>query len=187
MYGRARRIALVKITAIILGIIIFIFIIFTAVFNVVDFQEKNDNFEYLRDYLIGQGYICKLIEQDGGSCVLKKSNSKYTFVRYDNGFYYLVDTNNYRFRVNYLENESNKIEFKTKKAALENYKNKTYYCVTKGSLEDELKECVTNTGEKLNVDTYLGVVETHLFEVNNILSSSGYEKDVLLKKYIWEK
>ena len=86
-----------------------------------------------------------------------------------------------------MENEKHQIEFKTKATALGDYKKKTYYCTTKDTIVDELKECVTETGEKLDLQTYIGVVENAIVDVNNILDASGYNKERLIKNYIWEK
>lgn len=187
MYGRARRIALARTIAIIAAVVIVLYFIISSLFTNTAYQEENMNFEYLRDYFLGQGYSCKAIEQSGGSCTLKKNSFKYNFVRYDDGFYYMIDGSSYTITINYLENEKHQIEFKTKATALGDYKKKTYYCTTNGTIVDGLKECVTETGEKLDLQTYIGVVESAIVDVNNILDASGYNKERLLESYIWEK
>ena len=189
MHGRARRIALAITVAIIAVVIFFLYYIITSLFTYNEYKEENMNFEYLRDYFVYQGYSCKTIEQNGGSCTLKKNNFKYQFVRYDDGFYYMIDGSSYTLTINYLENEKHQIEFKTKATALGDYKKKTYYCTTKGkgTIIDELNECVTESGEKLDLQTYIGVVENALTDINNIIEASGYNKDRLVNNYIWEK
>lgn len=187
MYGRARRIALARTIAIVAVIIVFLYYVISSLFTYNEYKEENTNFEYLRDHFVYQGYSCKAIEQNGGSCTLKKNNFKYNFVRYDDGFFYMIDGSSYTLTINYLENEKNQIEFKTKAAALGDYKKKTYYCTTKGTILDGLKECVTDDGEKLDLQTYVGVVENALTDVNNFIEASGYNKERLVKNYIWEK
>ena len=176
MYGRARRIALARTIAIIAAVVVVLYLMISTLFTHTAYQEENMNFEYLRDYFIGQGYSCKTIDQNGGSCTLKKNSFKYNFVRYDDGFYYMIDGSSYILTINYLENEKHQIEFKTKATALGDYKKKTYYCTTNGTLVDGLKECVTETGEKLDLQTYIGVVENSIIEVNNNLDAYGYNK-----------
>lgn len=187
MYGRARRIALARTIAIIVGVVLILYLVISRLFTTSEYQEYNQNFEYLRDYFLGQGYSCKMLDQNGGSCTLKKNSFKYNFIRYDNGFYYMIDGGSYNLTINYLESEKKQIEFKTKATALGDYKKKTYYCTTNGTIVDGLKECVTEDGEKLDLDTYLGVVESGLNDVNNFIEASGYNKDRLIKHYIWEK
>ena len=187
MYGRARRIALARTIIIVVGIIIVLYMIISTLLRSEAFYGENEKFEYLRSYFDGQGYVCKSIDQNGGSCSLKKNNFKYNFVRYDNGFFYLVNGSSYSLTINFLETEKNQIEFKTKENALKGYQKKTYYCTTNGLLTDELKECITKNGEKLDLDTYLGAVESGLMDINNIINASGYNKESLLKNYVWEK
>ena len=87
MYGRARRIALARTIIIVVGIIIVLYMIISTLLRSEAFYGENEKFEYLRSYFAGQGYVCKSIDQNGGSCSLKKNNFKYNFVRYDNGFF----------------------------------------------------------------------------------------------------
>ena len=72
MYGRARRIALARTIAIVLGAILILYLVITRLFTTYEYKEYNSNFEYLRDYFVGQGYSCKSIDQNGGICTMKK-------------------------------------------------------------------------------------------------------------------
>ena len=128
-----------------------------------------------------------MIEKSGGRCFYKTDNSNYSFIRYDDGFNYVMESTSYRLVFNHTKAEPNKITFKTKNTSLEGYKNKVYDCTTKGSIIDELDKCTTEDGEVLDLNGYIGVVEDGIKEVNDILSSSGYNTDSLIDNYVWTK
>ena len=187
MYGRARRIALVKKIVAVLVLILIVYILITKVFVKENFVDRNQNFEYMKSYFGGKGYICERIEKSAGRCYKETDTTYIGFIRYDDGFNYVDQSTSYRLTINYFEHEVNKIVLKTNSESLEGYKNKVYYCATKGTIIDELLECKTDSGEKLDLDSYVGIVEEGIMEVNDILIYSGYNVDALLKEFVWRK
>lgn len=187
MYGRARRIAFAK-KCIIVGVAILVgFLVIRSLFTKNEYVDYNQNFNYLKSYFVNKGFTCKVIENTGGRCFYKTDNSSYSFIRYDDGFNYVIESSSYRLVFNHNKSEPNKITFKTKSESLDGYKNKVYYCATKGTIIDELLECKTDSGEKLDLDSYVGIVEEGIMEVNDILIYSGYNVDALLKEFVWRK
>lgn len=187
MYGRARRIAFAKKCIVVVVIILIVFLVIKNLFNKTEYVDYNQNFNYLKSYFVNKGYTCKVIENVGGRCFYKTDNSSYSFIRYDDGFNYVIEASNYRLVFNHNRSEPNKITFKTNNESLSGYKNKVYYCATKGTIIDELLECKTDKGEKLDLDGYIGIVEDGIQEVNDILIYSGYNVDSLLKDFEWKK
>ena len=188
MYGRARRIAFVKYVAIALVFIFIGYFLFTKVFVEEVFVDHNQNFEYLKSYFNDKGYICEMIENSGGRCYLDTDTTYNGFIRYDDGFNYVAEANSYRLTINYMPFETHKIVFKTNSNSLAEYRNKVYYCTCKDdNLLGELDKCVTEHGEELNVNSYLGIVEKAQNDVNEILTASGYNVEYLLDNYEWQK
>ena len=187
MYGRARRIALVKKIAIVAVLIFIVYILFTKVFIKENFVDQNQNFAYMKSYFNGKGYICERIEHNAGRCYKETETTYIGFIRYDDGFNYVDQSTSYRLTINYLPTEVNQIVLKTNSTSLEGYKNKIYYCTTKDNVLGEIDKCVTEDGEKLDVQSYIGVVEKAQSDVDKIINASGYDKEVLLEEYKWQK
>lgn len=187
MYGRARRIALAKKIAIVVVLILIVYILVTKVFVKENFVDQNQNFEYMKSYFNGKGYICERIEHSAGRCYKETDTTYVGFIRYDDGFNYVDQSTSYRLTINYMPKEVNKIVLKTNSTSLQGYKNKIYYCTTKKDLFGEVDKCETEDGEVLDVQSYIGVVEKAQKDVENIINASGYDKDTLLKEYKWQK
>lgn len=187
LYGRARRIELVeKIVYIIVGIVAIALVIF-LVSNQSTSQEGNVNFAFLREYMENRGYSCNRIHVSGGKCVLVSGDSTYTFVRRDNGFEYIVLTNSYVLNIKHYLNEEDSIIFATYSDAFQGYRNKTYTCTYKDSVIGEFDKCVDSVGAVLDLGSYNGVVKKAMNDLNNIIESSGYDKEQLINNYIWKK
>lgn len=188
MYGRARRIAFAKkIIYIVVGILILVLILF-FVFRKTEVVDLNVNFSYLRDYMKNKGFNCTTIHRSGGTCVKKNDNNKYTFIRYDDGFEYLANTKGYFLTIKHKTNiENSSVTFKTTQNALANYKNISYTCQFNENVLN-IGDCINDEdGTKLDSEAYLSVMNQVSLELNNIIDSSGYNKEVLLNEYKWQK
>lgn len=187
MYGRARRIALVKKIIIVVVLVFIGYILFTKVFVKENFVDQNQNFAFMKNYFQGKGYICERIDHNAGRCY-KETDDTYTgFIRYDDGFNYVDESTSYRLIINYMPNEVNNIVLKTNSNSLEGYKNMVYYCSTKKDLFSEIDKCITEDGEKLDVQSYIGVVEKAQTDISNIIEASGYDQKALLVDFKWQK
>lgn len=186
MYGRARRIALVKYIIIILVVILVLYVLFTKIFVEKVFVDSSDDINYLREYLQSTGYLCEVVKDDTSNCSYKKDNLKKTFIKYSEGFNYVLESTSYRIIINYVPTENNKIVLKTNSNSLVGYRNKVYNCKTKGDLFGEIDNCSTVQGDVLDVETYIGEVEKSQNEIKRILNASGYDVEFLLNTYDWQ-
>lgn len=186
-YGRARRIEIVEKIAYITVGFIAILLVFSLVFKQERNVDYNVNFAYLRNYLEGRGFQCEMIHLSGGQCYISGDYSTRTFVRYEDGFEYFVKTESYLLDIRHTLKEENLIRFKTTSEAFVGYKNKEYTCEYVSNVIKELKQCKTEDGEVLDLDSYIGLIEHSIIDINNIIDSSGYYKSELLENYKWVK
>ncbi len=187
LYGRARRIELVeKIAYVIVGIIAVTLVLVLVSRQTVN-TDDNINFAYLRKYMEANGYSCEMIHRSGGQCLLSNTNSTYSFVRYDDGFEYIINTKAYTLNVKHKLSEENSITFKTTSDAFSGYRNKKYTCDYKDSVIGKLEKCLDEEDNVLELKSYVGLIEQSINELNNIITASGYDKDELINNYIWEK
>ncbi len=186
-YGRARRIELAKkiigIVLIVLVLVIFIYFISTRV----KIFDRDVEYSYLINYFEKKGYNCQMIHKSGGTCVFVSDDTKYTFVRYDEGFTYVMRNDSYNLEFKHYIDSPDSIIFKTGDTGFAEVRNKYYYCTTDNSVIGNLKECVTSDGEKLELDAYIGVVEKGIYELNGILNASHYDVDSIINDYSWIK
>lgn len=188
LYGRFRRIELVKKIGIIILVVLLLFIVISFVSKrVVAFKDNNTNFEYMKDFFKMNGYSCQSIDKSGGNCFKETENSNVIFTRYDEGFYYLVKTESYEIYFRHIVNTYNDITFTTTDKALTGYKNKTYTCYTDDSIVGNLENCVSLSQDKLDSDTYLGVIKSSIDNLNTIIIKSGYSRDSIVYDYYWKK
>lgn len=187
LYGRARRIELVeRIAYIVVGIIAVVLVIL-LVSQKTDDTDDNINFAYLRRYMEARGFSCELIHRSGGQCVLNNRNTIYSFVRYDDGFEYIVRSQAYVLQIKHILSEEDTITFKTTSDAFSGYRNKNYTCIYKDNILNEIDKCLDEEDNELNLKSYTGLIEQTIYELNNIVDSSGYNKARLVNNYIWEK
>lgn len=189
MYGRARRIKLYIIIAVIV-LIIFVTSLFILNLNKEDIKKNVDdniNFSYLIDYFVEKNYSCEMLQKSGGKCYLDVNDKFYQFTRYDNGFEYVIRSNTYILIIKHNSMNGDSISFRTNNNAASGYKDKEYVCKTDNSVIGVLDNCVDDGGNKLELVTYLGVVEQGIDDVNDILNASGYDVSKLITSYIWEK
>lgn len=188
LYGRARRIELVeKIAYFVVGIVAVILVVFLVTKQTAN-HESNVNFSYLREYLEDRGYICDRLQLSGGQCIMTNENSTYMFVRRDSGFEYNINTSSYILNIKHYLNGEDEISFKTYSDAFVGYRNRNYICSYKGTIIGGLDKCEDeDTGEILDLESYKGIITKAMQDVNNILDSSGYDKEELLENYIWKR
>ena len=157
------------------------------IFKKVQETETNVNFEYLRNYFQRNGYSCEMIQKSGGKCYFQKESSYKSFTRYDKGFIFLVKNNGYAIQIRHLKDSYEDIILETNGNALPNLTYKKFNCVTKNGINGELDYCITESGEKLTTEVYIGAVEQAINELDSILNSSGYNVSKLIDNYSWEK
>lgn len=187
MYGRARRLQVLKIALLVIGIIVTIIVSFTFFMKI--FNKKDDNFEfsYLRNYLTSKGYSCELLKYDGSMCKYKSDVTYNSFIRYNTGFEYLIKTDNYTLVLHHVDGVD-KFTFRTTVDALPGYRGKEYECTYKDSLIGEFNECKDINDESiLDLNAYIGSIENSMKDLSLILKSSGYNVDKLMKDYVWTK
>lgn len=186
-YGRARRLELYEKLAYIIVGIIAVVLVFFLVTSQSSTGEANVNYAYLKQYMYDRGFSCEMIHKSGGRCHKETNGVSYVFTRYDDGFDYLVKTESYVLIINHVLQEDNSITFSTTSAAFPGYKNKEYECKLGTTVLDEFGECKTKEKEKLDLESYRGVIEQAQKDVNNIIESSGYYKQNLMEDYQWIK
>lgn len=187
LYGRARRIEFAeRIAYIVVGIIAIILVIFLVSKQQAN-VDRNVNFTYLREYMEAKGFNCEMLQKSGGQCTLNNEVSLYNFIRYENGFEYIVKTKSYALSIKHVLTEEDKITFRTSSEAFSGYKNKKYVCSYKDNVIKELSSCFSEDGEELDVASYVGVIKQAMSDLNNIIDSSGYDKNELMEAYQWRK
>lgn len=188
MYGRARRIAFAKKCIYIALGFLAVFVVIKLVTKVVNHEDENVNFYYLRKYMEVNGYSCERLDLTGGSCTKRAEVTGYNFIRYDDGFEYQVRTSSYTLTMRLASNDGSKISFKTTTDAIAGYKGKNYTCTYKENILNELDKCTeTSDFTELDLGAYRGVIEKAIFDLNEIVDASGYKKDVLVNKFEWIK
>lgn len=187
LYGRARRIELVeRIAYIVVGIIAVVLVVL-LVSKTTEKTDDNVNFAYLRNYLEAKGFSCELLHRSGGQCNLRGKNVSYIFIRYDDGFEYIVRTKSYNFHLKHILSDEDKITFRTTSDAFSGYRNKNYTCSFKDNILNGIDKCVDEDDEVLDLEAYTGTIEQIIYDVNNIIDSSGYDKNRLISNNVWEK
>lgn len=186
MYGRARRIQALKILFLVVAIIVVIFISGTIFYNIFVKEDDNVDYAYLAKYLKNKGYTCELLKYNGSSCKLDGAGTYNMFTRYDDGFEYTILTDSYYIAIVHVK-DLEEFSIKTNEKAFSGYKNKKYYCKFKDSLIGDLDKCTDEDNNSLDMEIYKGAVESAMNDLNNILNSSGYKVEELLKNYKWVK
>lgn len=191
-YGRARRIELLdKILLVAISVLVIVLVGF-LVFKQSSGKIPNVNFSYMKRYFYDRGYTCDLIQKSGGKCRKDNENITYVFTRNDDGFGYLVRTSSFVLTMNHSLKAKSYITFKTSSDAFSGYRNKEYVCELKRdrnnkemTVLDEIGDCVTEDKEVLNLNSYIGVIESAQREVERIIKASGYNRTELLENYRW--
>ena len=188
MYGRARRIGLLKNILIVIVTVVGVILIAKGVISILVSKNNNIEFYQLRRYLIGKGFTCENLKVSGSACKYNSEKVSERFIRYEKGFDYLYNNKSYIVEIYHVDGED-KILFSTGDDSFSNYKNLKYSCTYKDNILNEIDKCILLDDEdvKLDNEAYKGIINKKIYEVNLIIEASGYSKDDLLKKYIWNK
>ena len=187
MYGRKRRISFAISVIVVLICIVTGYFVISKILEKTVYVDNNQNYAFLKYHFKSKGYICEIVERNGGRCYIETDTRYMGFSRYEDGFLYVVRAPGYALDIRHQESLGTSIVFKTTKEALQGYENMSYTCTTKGTVIDELVECKTSKGVPLTLNSYIGVIESAMRDVKDALNASGYDVDVLLNEYIWEK
>lgn len=188
LYGRARRLELIKKITIVAVIIIVLGLgIFFFSKKIVKTKVDNNKYSSLISYLENNGYRCDSLDKGGGYCSYSKKDFDYLFVRNSDGFKYSYRGSKYSLEIVHGKDLGDSIVFRTTRDALDKYKSMYYTCTTDNSVIGSLKECVTSDDRVLDLDVYIGVVEKEIYTLNNILKASNMNIDKLINDYEWEK
>ena len=186
LYGRARRVKLVKQVSLIVIVVLLLVLAISFLFKENKYVDRNVNYAMLKSYFNGKGYSCVQLERDGGRCVNDQESYYYSFTRYADGFIFLKKTSTYTIQIRHVKSTNNNdISISTNSNSLAGTRDKTYYCITDDGLVGTLKSCVTDSGDELTTQSYLGEVEDVISDLNQIINASGYNKDSLLDDYEW--
>ena len=188
LYGRARRLELIKkITIVVVIVVVLGLGIFFFSKKVVKTKVNNSKFADLTSYLESFGYRCESLENSGGSCFLTRKDTDYLFVRSNSGFKYSFRGTSYNIEIIHDKELGDSIVFRTNREALDKYKSLYYTCSTDNSVIGKLQNCITDDGRVLDLDVYIGIVEKEIYNLNNILKASKMNMDKLINDYEWEK
>ena len=188
LYGRARRIALYRNIGIIAGCVIAIAVIISIIFSGVKESTVSTEYDLLRKYFVDRGYSCEMLNTSGSKCNLSTDTTKYVFYRYDDGFEYNVKTNSFNLSIIHRLDKNDQLTFKTTSEAFEGFKNQKFICDYDNNVLGKVDSCVAEVEDiKLDVKSYLGVIEQSQVDVTNAINSSGYSLDNLLSNYEWIK
>ena len=187
MYGRARRIEFLKKVVITIVSVISILIVAKIVVSILLSTEEGLPFSELKKYLNGKGFVCETLTNSGAVCKYNTEGVTERFIRYEKGFDYLYNNKSYIIEIYHVDGEE-KLLFSTGDNSFTNYKNIKYSCSYQENILNEIDECVAidDSDIKLDNEAYKGIINKKIYEVNMIIEASGYDKEKLLKDYIWE-
>lgn len=187
LYGRARRLEFIEKTAYIIIAIISVILVFVIVGKNSSVTNENVNFRLLQRYLENRGFGCEMIYQPGGACSRTSEAGQTTFVRQDDGFEYYDKSDGYLLTIMFTRSKGNYMTLRTTAYALAGYRNMSYTCYYKDNVLGEFDFCEDQNKNKLDSNTYKGIVEGAMYDLNNIIVNSGYRKDKMLESYEWVK
>ena len=185
-FGRQRRIDFFEKVAYVLVAVLALSLVIYLVTRKTEFVETNVDYANLVNYLQQKGYKCEMLNKSGGGCTLRTKEREYHFYRYDEGFQYSKTMEHFTLTIKHLDGVDS-IEFKTFNTAYLDYKDKEYTCSTKKNILSEVDECVTASGEVLDFESYIGFINESIYDLNNLVDASGYNKNILLENYEWVK
>ena len=173
VYGRARRLALYRNIAIIVGCLFLIIFLVSQLFK----KDVNNivlgEYEQLRSYFLKREFTCESLEESGGKCISTTDNVKTTFYRYKDGFEYIVKSDSYTLSIIHR---------------FDGYKNQKFVCAFKENVLGKVSSCeAEKDGVILDINSYLGIIEQAQTDLINAINSSDYSLDSLLLTYEWIK
>ena len=126
LYGRARRLSLIRNIAVIVGCIVAIVLLLKFIFAGTNTQVVVSEFDKLKKYFLDRGYTCELLSVNGAKCTSNSDYIKTTFYRYDGGFEYVSKTDSYSLYITHRLDKEDRIEFVTTSEAFAGYKNQKF-------------------------------------------------------------
>lgn len=188
LYGRARRLSLIRNIAVIVGCIVAIVLLLKFIFAGTNTQVVVSEFDKLKKYFLDRGYTCELLSVNGAKCTSNNDYIKTTFYRYDGGFEYVSKTDSYSLYITHRLDKEDRIEFVTTSEAFAGYKNQKFICTYDKNVLTKVTECEAVAEDiKLDVKSYLGVIEHAQLDITTAVTSSGFSLDNLLINYEWSK
>lgn len=188
LYGRARRLALIRTIAIVIVCIVAIVLIIKFIFSGGNTQTIVSEYDKLKNYFLNRGFTCELLSNSGSKCVSNNNGIKTTFYRYESGFEYSVKTESYSLYMVHRLDKEDKIEFVTTSEAFTGYKNQKFTCTYEKNVLGKVEKCeAADETTVLDVKSYLGVIEHAQAEVTNAINASGFSLDSVLINYEWLK
>jgi hypothetical protein len=134
-----------------------------------------------------RGFGCEMVYKNGGACTSRSEAGLTSFIRYDDGFEYIVKSDGFLLDLIYSKSKGDTIKLTTTAYALEGYRNMKYTCHYKDSIIGEFDYCVDEKENRLDSPAYIGLVKKAMYDLDNILSNSGYKKDKLIENNEWVK
>lgn len=188
LYGRARRIALVRNIAVIAGCLVAIVLLLKFIFAGTNTQVVVSEFDKLKQYFLDRGFTCEMLTLDGSKCTSNTDIGKTTFYKYENGFEYVSKTDSYTLYITHRLDKEDRIEFVTTSEAFAGYKNQKFICTYDKNVLTKVTECEAVAEDiKLDVKSYLGVIEHAQLDITTAVTSSGFSLDNLVINYEWSK
>lgn len=188
LYGRARRLALLKAVIVIVSCFAVILLLIRFIFSGTNIEVITDEYEQLKTYFFDRGFSCESLSLDGGKCIYKSATEERIFYRFSSGFEYSVKTNGYKLYIVHRLDKEDKVQFITTSEAFDGYKNQRFICIHEKNVLDEELSCTSEKdGIELDIASYLGVIEHAQAEITNAVNSSGFSLDGLLVNYEWTK
>ncbi len=188
LYGRARRLALYRNIGIIVGCILAIVFIINLIFGNNTESRVIGEFDVLRNHFVDRGFTCEMLNTSGSKCTLNNESNKTTFLRFNDGFEYSIKTSSYSLNIVHRLDKKDEVIFKTTSDAFLGFRNQEFICEYENNVLDPVEICESSGANvKLNVKSYLGVIEQAQADLTNAVNSSGYSLDSLLKNYEWTK
>ena len=188
LYGRARRLSLIRNIGVIVGCIVAIILLLKYIFSGANTQVVVSEFDKLKDYYLDRGYTCELLSVNGSKCTSNNDYIKTTFYRYDSGFEYVSKTDSYSLYITHRLDKEDKIEFVTTSEAFAGYRNQKFICTYDKNVLTKVTECEAVAEDiKLDVKSYLGVIEQAQLDITTAITASGFSLDNLLINYEWSK
>ncbi len=188
LYGRARRIALMRNVIVIIGCIVAIVVIISFIFKDNGGNIVLGEYEQLKNYFLNRGFTCEILENNGGKCISNANNVKTTFYRYDDGFEYSVKSDSYSLFIAHRLEKEDEISFRTNSNSFVGYRNQNFICESEKDVLGKIVKCKSETeGIELDIKSYLGVIEQSQVDITNAVNSSGFSLDNLIINYEWIK
>lgn len=148
-------------------------------------EKENIKFDKLQETFESKGYTCQSMNQPGNYCSKEKDNISYKFIRYSDGFQYIVTNDSYKISLKYRQSGYQFYIYMGKDAQT-SLQDKQYFCTTTNdTYMGDIKECLTEDDELLESDMYISIMKNTLNEISNVVNMSGYDNKKLATLFTW--